>query len=714
VLEGEMKKLFTIFFLLISNLVFAQFNTGTITLNGAADEGAYITNGEWSVAWDDTYLYFVKTGGAADEPVIIYLDVDPIIPVSGGSNSDGTLTGVDSWNVTPSLPFRADARIYATNSYVEWRDDDGTGGWGVQQTTSGSIDVGNDSGSNREIRLSWSALAAISDRPTSFNWFGYASSTGGFVYSQKPASNYFGNSTTTPKFDFYYSVTSTENDVNIIEPFEQTSFEARSATSINQTITLYDLTTSAVVTVGDTYTVTIDGTVNLSNGISGDGDLNVNGSLQINSGGYTNISPTFGGSSTLIYANGGDYGQFNEWPSSNGPNSVTINSSQVRLQGNRTINGTLTFSGTGTLQLENGGLTLGNGATISDAGPTNFIITSGAHTLTRNSVGASDVLFPVGYDGSNYNPVVVNNAGTSDNISVRVKSTFTNAPNDASKVVNAAWDITEATPGGSDITLTLQWSQSQEAGSFNRNTGLHIGRYTGTEWVGQNASLLGSDPYTASASGFNSFSEFGVGSEGALPVELTSFTANVFDGKVKLSWETATEVDNYGFEVERQKLGDRSKESEARWNNIGFVEGHGNSNSPKVYSFVDDSPLSSVVKYRLKQIDIDGAYEYSDEIEVTLETIPAKFELAQNYPNPFNPSTVIKFNIPETNGMQNTHVKLEVFDVLGKRVAVIVNENLSSGSYEKTFNADGLSSGIYYYQLTTPEFSNVKKMILVR
>lgn len=693
----------------LSTSVFAQFNTGTITLNGAADEEAYITDGEWSVAWDDTYLYFVKTGGAASEPVIIYLDVDPIIPVSGGSNSDGTLTGVNSWNVTPSLPFRADARIYATDSYVEWRDDDGSGVWGVEHTTTGSIDIVNNGGTNREIRLSWSALAAISDRPTSFNWFGYASSTGGYVYSQKPASNYFGNSTTTPKIDFYYSVTSTENDANIIEPFEQTSFEARSATNIDQTITLFDLTTSAVVTVGNTYTVTIDGTVNLSNGISGDGDLNVNGSLQINSGGYTDIEPSYGGSSTLIYANGGDYGQYKEWPSSNGPNSVTINSSQVRLQGNRTINGTLTFSGMGTLQLENGGLTLGSGATISGAGSSNFIITSGAHALTRNSVGASDVLFPVGYDASNYNPVIVNNAGTSDNISVRVKSTFTNAPNDASKVVNAAWDITEATPGGSDITLTLQWSQSQEAGSFNRNTGLHIGRYTGTEWVGVNATLSGSDPYTASASGFNSFSEFGVGSEGALPVELTSFTANVFDNKVKLLWETATEVDNYGFEIQRSAF---SNQRQANWGKIGFVEGHGNSNSPKEYSFVDDSPSNSVVKYRLKQIDIDGAYEYSNEIEVTVETIPAKFELAQNYPNPFNPTTKIKFSLPD--GMAQYAVSLRVYDLIGREVAVLVNENLTAGIYEKTFDASGLSSGIYYYQLTTPEFSSVKKMMLIR
>ncbi len=144
------------------------------------------------------------------------------------------------------------------------------------------------------------------------------------------------------------------------------------------------------------------------------------------------------------------------------------------------------------------------------------------------------------------------------------------------------------------------------------------------------------------------------------------------------------------------------------WENIGFVVGHGNSNSPKTYSFTDDSPLGgSKFQYRLKQIDTDGKYEYSDEIEV--EIIPSKFALYQNYPNPFNPSTKIKYQIPEVS-----FVTLKVYDVLGKEVAALVNEEKQAGNYEVEFNAINLPSGIYFYRLQTGNFVATKKMVLMK
>ncbi len=127
-----------------------------------------------------------------------------------------------------------------------------------------------------------------------------------------------------------------------------------------------------------------------------------------------------------------------------------------------------------------------------------------------------------------------------------------------------------------------------------------------------------------------------------VPVELTSFTANVRENNVMLEWATATEVNNYGFEIERQ-VG--SSKAAGNWEMIKFVEGHGNSNSPKQYSFTDKNLIGgSLFKYRLKQIDNDGTYEYSDEIEV--EIIPVEFALYQNYPNPFNPTTKIRYQLP--------------------------------------------------------------------
>jgi type IX secretion system substrate protein len=185
-----------------------------------------------------------------------------------------------------------------------------------------------------------------------------------------------------------------------------------------------------------------------------------------------------------------------------------------------------------------------------------------------------------------------------------------------------------------------------------------------------------------------------------LPVELTSFSGSVSENIVTLNWQTETEINNYGFEIER-----RAEESE--WQKMGFVEGHGNSNSPKHYSYVDGGFLSGKYQYRLKQIDNNGIFEYSNIIEVDLT--PSEFTLYQNYPNPFNPSTTIKYALPEAG-----EVKLVLFNMLGEEVAVLVNELKEAGVHDVDFNASDLGSGIYFYKLESSSFVSVKKMMLVK
>lgn len=191
---------------------------------------------------------------------------------------------------------------------------------------------------------------------------------------------------------------------------------------------------------------------------------------------------------------------------------------------------------------------------------------------------------------------------------------------------------------------------------------------------------------------------------GLVPVELVSFSASIIGTDVNLSWMTATELNNQGFEVERSA-------DENEWEKIGFVEGNGTSTQMNYYSYTDKSVKTGVYFYRLKQVDFDGTSEYSSVVEVEV-TIPREFALQQNYPNPFNPSTKIQFSLAA-----DAKVMLKIFNILGQEVSTLFNGNLAAGEHEVDFNATGLNSGVYLYQLNAEgtngmNFSSVKKMIL--
>jgi len=191
-----------------------------------------------------------------------------------------------------------------------------------------------------------------------------------------------------------------------------------------------------------------------------------------------------------------------------------------------------------------------------------------------------------------------------------------------------------------------------------------------------------------------------------IPVELQSFTASANENSVTLNWSTATEKNNSGFSVERKTLLDET------WTAAGFVPGHGTTTERKNYSFTDENMQMGSYTYRLKQIDFDGSTEYSNEIIVEVAA-PEKFVLLQNYPNPFNPSTTIGFSIPHTS-----NVSVDVFNVVGERVATVMNQTLEAGYHQIDFNASNLPSGTYIYQLKANNqsgtFVEVKKMILMK
>ncbi len=189
-----------------------------------------------------------------------------------------------------------------------------------------------------------------------------------------------------------------------------------------------------------------------------------------------------------------------------------------------------------------------------------------------------------------------------------------------------------------------------------------------------------------------------------VPVELISFTGNSTNGNVTLNWSTATETNNMMFEIERASSLTTHVQD---WRMIGFVEGKGTTTERQEYSYINKNVSAGKYLYRLKQIDFDGTFEYSSEIEV--DAAPASFSLEQNYPNPFNPSTKIIYSIP-----QKSFVTLIVFDPLGSIIAELVSEEKEAGRYEIDFNASDLSSGIYFYKIEAGSFIETKKMILLK
>jgi uncharacterized membrane protein len=185
-----------------------------------------------------------------------------------------------------------------------------------------------------------------------------------------------------------------------------------------------------------------------------------------------------------------------------------------------------------------------------------------------------------------------------------------------------------------------------------------------------------------------------------LPVELTSFSASVNNNYVNLNWSTATELNNSGFEIQR-------KNNNSDWNVIGFIKGNGTTTSSNTYSYSDQNPIAGTNTYRLKQLDYDGRFDYSNEVEV--EIVPAEYVLQQNFPNPFNPTTTISFSLPKED-----FVNITVFNSLGEKIITLLDGITNSGSHSIRFDANGFASGLYILKMTSGSFSNSIKMNLLK
>ncbi len=387
----------------------------------------------------------------------------------------------------------------------------------------------------------------------------------------------------------------------------------------------------------------------------------------------------------------------------------------------------------GGINVSGGGSSFANSLTITNSTFFNNTATAGIAT-------GDDIAYSFGNQGAS--SLVIHNSIFDRSSSSTQKSvkTFGSSGSSTSRGGNIFWD----NPGGITPIASDDANQGTNGAGItstlaanNTLNGARTLSITGAGSLATDNGTSGFDETTTDARGAlrngtidSGAYEFWV-AQGVLPVELTFFRALPDNGSVKLIWQTATELNNYGFEVERQQSENGTQNTE--WETIGFVKGHGNSNSPKSYSYLDkdyDKDQELRLKYRLKQIDTDGSFTYYESIAevnnavTTVEEnpsadgLPKEFSLSQNYPNPFNPSTTIEYSIPNVGNAKfaspTTNVQLIIYDILGNEVSQLVNKHQPPGLYEVEFDASNLSSGLYICRIKANSFIDSKKMLLIK
>ena len=438
--------------------------------------------------------------------------------------------------------------------------------------------------------------------------------------------------------------------------------------------------------------------------LTGSGTIKLSGSIASQVTGYN--SNTFSGTYEFTGSNQsiplGTY------------SNLKINGSGTTLGGDAIITGALTLT-SGILTLGSNTLTIASGGSISGGSITSYVKTNTSGGLKIASMtSGSGVNFPIG--NSDYDPVIINYTGATRDWTVSVSDAITSGSigvNPTAKV-NREWNIVPSSLVGISANLTLQWNTSDEDTGFNEANPLNIAHYdAGTgNWSSYSSSptaqgTAGATSHITSVNGLTQFSPFAVANDGPLPVELTSFSSQVFGRDVKLSWSTNSEINNSGFEIERKAV------SGVQWNKVIFVSGAGNSNVIHSYLFTERNLLTGNYNYRLKQIDFNGTYKYYDLINEIIIGVPQQFNLSQNYPNPFNPTTKIKYDLPF-----DSKVTLKIYDMTGREVTSLVNNTQIAGYFVVDFNASNLASGMYIYNLSVEgdakNFVISKKMILMK
>jgi Secretion system C-terminal sorting domain len=445
--------------------------------------------------------------------------------------------------------------------------------------------------------------------------------------------------------------------------------------------------------------------VNLSlsgSGLKTTATITVNGILTL--GGTTTVSavPTYGGSSSLVYAGSASQTTGIELPTTMAQAVAINNNNGVTLNRATTINGTLTFTA-GNLTLGANALTLGG--SVSGAAANKCVVTNGTGAVSRSIAASGNFSFPIAAVSGNYNPVsITNNSGGSVVYTALIKAISPAAPNPANGL-NYMWTLTAGSAVSS--SLSFSWLNTNAGSGLSANPGNGSAWTYGTKWVEMGGfTTAGTPNVTSNVSTSAPAGNWTIGLTGALPVQMTSFTATLQGTSALLNWATATETNNTGFQIER------SIEGSNVWAEVAFINGAGTSSSQKIYSYEDKNLAPGMYVYRIKQIDNDGTTTiYNPNALPKVDAgISTTFQLGGNYPNPFNPSTNLQFSVP-----QDGYASLKVYNMLGQEVATLFSGMARAGHYiPATFNASRLASGIYFARLQYNGKSLVQRMLMTK
>ncbi len=378
------------------------------------------------------------------------------------------------------------------------------------------------------------------------------------------------------------------------------------------------------------------------------------------------------------------------------------------LSGSPTLNNLFISSGS-TLSF-NSGITINNKLTLEkDFNLNGQILTLGASGLLDE--GSYRLFGLNGYitttrNLSNISAMNVGGLGavitTTDNMgSTEIRRSHNEINSGGHKSILRNYTITPSNNSGLSATLVFNYNENELNSISEANLKLFEST-DGISWL-LGGGTVNTTNNTVTLAGIPSFSTWTLGDVNSpLPVELQSFTVKTKNNKVQLAWNTATEVNNYGFEIERQQ------EPSETWQTIGFVHGSGNSNSPMKYMYTDSILFGERLLYRLKMIDTDGKFTYSETVSIA-PVRSTEYKLRQNYPNPFNPSTTISYSLPKDG-----KVTLAVYDVLGLEVATLVNEYQIAGDYEAVFGRHSYPSGVYICRISYAGTTQSIRMVLMK